>query len=331
MASVASFAKDTVGDVLRETWLRGKYFDIVERVILAPKQTETDTADEWGCTMLVSPKRRRIAASEENGDSMPRPMSVQDITNLRSSRSDAYVLEAFLLYFPDQERNVSVTERRTKLKEPVAVATCIVADREGPLLLDLWRNAAPEMIATFQEWTQDTEQPPLVEIKYFVIQEERRPTVTPVIKIVNSERTEIRKLLTASQPSVKNMMFPKPIATLYTRDFSDLERNPPFLVSLCGVIIGKEAKSTSQNGVLMVSFKLVDANGKYVTCTALGRHADNSLVTNGSEVVVYYANANVGTNNKGVGAQVWLYDDSHIAKLKQHKLMPVARVCVRFG
>ena len=85
-----------------------------------------------------------------------------------------------------------------------------------------------------------------------------------------------------------------------------------------------QGQIVSRNGTCMRSFRLHDHAGKWVLCTAFGRHAENESIQYGNEVIMFFANAQAGLNN-GPG-QLWLYDESHIVLLRTECQVPSARL-----
>ena len=79
----------------------------------------------------------------------------------------------------------------------------------------------------------------------------------------------------------------------------------------------------------MRPFQLQDCTGKFVMCIALGRHSENELLEDYSEVVVYFATAQAGLGNEP--GKLWVYDESHIVRLRQRCKAPSARTIVALG
>ena len=77
--------------------------------------------------------------------------------------------EVYLLFYPAEARLVATKDRKTQAPETVQVATCVVADREGPMLLDLWRESASHTLRQFEAWEAEGQTMPLIAIKYFYI------------------------------------------------------------------------------------------------------------------------------------------------------------------
>ena len=111
-----------------------------------------------GGNPFYSPKRRSFTQEsnvEEEGAVDVR--SVEQLHTQSSGRSDAFVLEAYLLHAPEEPRWVEVSVRRGKNwsgsnanhgkipeRESVPVVTLLLADRTGAIRFDLWRTIAVE-------------------------------------------------------------------------------------------------------------------------------------------------------------------------------------------
>ena len=85
-----------------------------------------------------------------------------------------------------------------------------------------------------------------------------------------------------------------------------------------------DVERSSESGTPMKSFRLQNDVGRYVHCTVLGRHVDNSAIMAGNCVVVYFAKAAAGRG--GNPGQLWLYEDSHVVFLSKRAALPPARM-----
>ena len=86
--------------------------------------------------MLESPQERRVRSrGDGKGEEKAQPtyITVGGISQ-SNSRSDTHVLQAYVLHWPEQPRYVQVKEKRSLNPVQVAVATCVLADRDGPVL-----------------------------------------------------------------------------------------------------------------------------------------------------------------------------------------------------
>ena len=87
-----------------------------------------------------------------------------------------------------------------------------------------------------------------------------------------------------------------------------------------------EDERPSESGNPMKSFKLQDDSGRYVLCTALGRHVDNQCLVDNNFIVMYLVKGAAGRN--GNVGQLWIYDVSHLVFLSARPLVGPARVCM---
>ena len=224
-------------------------------------------------------------------------------------------------------------DRKTGQSEEVAVATCVFADTEGPVLVDLWREVATSNVSMFVDFISELDEssphPPLIELKYFGIRPESRKPLIGMRKIVTSERTVFTRLLEGTRSTVTQMGELPPSESLFTRDLTVLMQEPPFVVSIAGIIgLCVEERETA-NGRLRRGFQLHDSNGKYVLCEALGRHASNSCIEDGHEVVLYFAQA-MAQSSSNTQSVLWLYDESHMVILSHDNRVPSGRSVIEF-
>lgn len=321
--------------------MRENYFSIVEAVVkqtsagnvAAPVTPPADCAakrEHAAVAMLSSPPSRNVRPRGEDATASPSEASYISVSEIykNNSQSDAYMLEAFILFYPEEPRYVNVKDRRSGAMELVPVATCVLADREGPVLVDLWRSVATSTLPLFQRWSEEaashSTSPALIELKYFQAKGESRKTVTPMRKIVTSERTEIKQLRAGTRPTVTDLFMFTPVEALYTRELARLQQTPPYVVNVAGIVGSCEEERMSQSGRAMRNFQLHDHTGKYVACMVLGRHASNQSLEDGNEVILYFAQATAPTSANLPGA-LWLYEESHIVCLRKKCKIPAPR------
>jgi hypothetical protein len=324
-------------------WIRKNYYSIVENVVSEPPTpSKQETAPLTPLTegvakrihasvaMFESPPSRNVRSRDYNSTALPTEASYISVAEIyqNNSQSDAYMLEAFLLYSPDEPRYVNVRDKKSGELELVPVATCVLADREGPVLVDLWRSVATSTLSLFQRWSEDSASsssgPVLIEVKYFQTRPESRKTLVPTRKIATSERTEIIRLRAGTQRTVTDMSMSTPMEALYTRDLTRLQQITPFVVNVAGIVGSCEEERMSQSGRSMRNFELYDPTGKYVACRVLGRHASNQNIEDGNEVILYFAQATTPTSANMPGV-LWLYDESHIVLLRKNCRVPASR------
>ena len=74
----------------------------------------------------------------------------------------------------------------------------------------------------------------------------------------------------------------------------------------------------------MQAFQLVDGTGKYVSCLAHARHADQDTIEDGNEIIVYFASAQSGLS--GNPGALWLYNEAHVVYLRHSTFCPQPRL-----
>ena len=237
--------------------------------------------------------------------------------------SIANILQAYLLNYDDEPRWVNSVNRNTKELESIPVLSILLADRTGPIIMDLWRSAAETMPTLFTKWSNSIDgKAPLLEIKMFNIQDERRSSLNRTRKLHSVESTTIQLLHDATQESILSSTI-QLNANMYIKDMTKLNTPLPFIVSIVGIISALQPPRPTQNGNLRTAFRLHDKIGNYVMCCALGRHAESDLLQESNELVLYFTNAQPGINNSP--GSLWIYDDSHIIKLRSNCTVPLAR------
>ena len=98
--------------------------------------------------------------------------------------TNVWKLEAYVLYFSNELRQVTVTDKRTQKKEEVGVMTVLLVDRTGPILLEAWRDVGDNMLSSLLQMEQDSSSSGIfvVEVSAFSVQHEWRTHVGPMKK-----------------------------------------------------------------------------------------------------------------------------------------------------
>ena len=118
----------------------------------------------------------------------------------------------------------------------------------------------------------------MIEVQRFAVREDSRIHLTTMRKLHSHEHTTVTRLAVATCPNM-NCETIAPASALYTRDFNRLSaQQPPFVLSISGIVSGVQGETASQTGDPMKAFKLQGNNGKYVQCVAFGRHVDNPII-----------------------------------------------------
>ena len=290
----------------------------------SPAASSTDAAIAE-TAMFTSPRKRPRQNVALNKDGPVTYRSVHDLHTAETELTDALALQAHVLHYPSETRLVMVRDRRTGTQESVSVMSILLADRTGPILLEFWREAADETLHQLTTW--ETGLPCgkllMVDVQRFVVREDSRIHSTSMRKLHSNEHTTVKRLTVASCQSMNSETI-APAISLYTRNFNLLSaQQPPFVLSIAGIISNVQGEAVSQNGAPMKAFKLQDNTGKYVQCVAFGRHVDNPIISENTEVVLYFAQALAGRGN--YTGQLWLYDESHVSMLRSECAAPSAR------
>ena len=94
-------------------------------------------------------------------------------------------------------------------------------------------------------------------------------------------------------------MFRVPDTTVAIRHFSSMRTKliAPFRASFVGVITNVGEVGLTQNGQHKRSFDLVDDQGAWMKCLALGKNAGAKCIKDGTSVVMYGCSARPGNDN----------------------------------
>ena len=290
-----------------------------------PKVRERRLASVRAADVFASPKKRVRSESSQIDVSRTQPITVTvaECHARDTSRSDAVLLKVAVLDFPAEPRWVTVTDKKSKAEEKVAVVSILVADATGPIAFEIWRNPAETVLQNLIAWSAATEETVWVEMQYLWSRAEFGACIPPTRKLVGHERTSVVECAPVHVSEVAT-----PADMLYCKDFAKLSAQlPPFTVSIIGIVTTlDEEEMTSQSGLPMKSFRLQDQSGRYVRCTVCGRHVDNVALRANNEVILFFAKALPGL--RGDPGSLWVYDSSHIVLRRQGCQPPSARVCM---
>ena len=246
--------------------------------------------------------------------------TVADCYTLTNSNTDEHKLQCHLIHAPQAVRVIDGQNRMKGQAQTSSVLNILVADHTGPLYVDLWGSVGNKFLQDVATAAEQSEEPLPLEISYFFIRKDTQGKwLTPIVRAKSSTRTRIERRDRATQTSVEKDTT-RMSSFLYVRDFSCLTKPPPFKISIAGVVQNTSRVKQSQTGKPMRWFTLHDATGRYVTCTAFGRHAGNTAIEDGNDIIVYFASGVAGRTNKP-GA-LWLYDEAHVVALKAKRIQP---------
>jgi hypothetical protein len=319
---------------IQQNWMREHFYETVEEVLgagqagIAQKDGVSRAASTAGGQILPlgqmfsSPRKRARRDPVANYDVEVTFNCVKDLHCTETGGVDALALQAVVLHLPEQVRWVTVTNRRTKEVENVAVISVLLADRTGPIVLDLWRRLAEDTLRDCEAWSSTNTEQLLMEVRYFWVRSDSKLCVPQTRKLASNDRTVVSIGDVARQSNLLSTQI-EPSTELFTRDFFKLENRPPFQVNIAGCVTCLLPEVTSQSGNAMRVFRLNDSTGRWVLCTAFGRHVDNPVLVEGHEIVIYFGTAQQGLNN--TPGQIWLYDEAHVVMLRSGCRTPPAR------
>ena len=273
----------------------------------------------------LSPPRKKAQTRQSSSSTPTEFRTVAECYTMKFSKTDAQRLQCYLIHVPERMQIVEIQNRPNSPTGRNSVLNIIVADRTGPLQVDLWQTIGEQFLEDFSTAVEQSDQPLLVDISNFWIRGESRvQCLTPMVRAVSSTRTTIQQIEQSTQSSIKDESTAMS-SSLYVRTFACLARSPPFKVSIAGIVQKAEGVVRSQKNTLIQRFRLHDATGRHVTCIAFGRHAGSAAIENGNDVIVYFASGVANRSAKNPGA-LWLYDDAHVVTLQTRCEPPAATV-----
>ena len=328
---VASTILETHGPALRSNWMLKHYFDVVRHVVSRHAQSQPSSsasslqAAKAPCgpsPILSSPKKRaRTATALQQSASAPVKKTIAQLHTESLNGSDAIMLQAVVLDFPSEPRWATVQDRKSKTEGQVAVVSVLLFDGSGPIILELWREQAERALRDLLTWSEESENVIWMDIQHVWCRGSRGKVMPAMHKLVANERTVWTRMLARPEPSFLSLS-----PSLYIAEFQDIETAPPFTVNIRGTVGAVLDETSSQSGNPMRNFQLQDQTGRYVLCTAFGRHVDNTLLVELNEVVLFFAKAMGGLNQSS--GSLWMYDDSHVVFLSSRVSAPPARKIV---
>ena len=327
--ALAAWMPEESKSALKSSWMESHYYEIATELLPSCMETDSGRAPyrstpantisggssgQDSNTMFRSPKRLKKTNSAAVLE--PRFNTIVELHTHEADASNAVKLEAYVLHFPNELRQVTVTDQRTQKTEQVGAMTVLLADRTGPILLEAWRDVADNILSIFLQMENDSF--PLevfaVEVSGFAVDHERRTHVGFMRKLHATKKTQFVLRPSPTQNSLMDgSVHPSP--QLFTRDFSKLLAVPPFIINIVGVIADVKGITESESGISRREFKLQGSGGKYISCIAFGRHADSELLAPHNEVILYFASGKSDLRQR-VGV-LWLYDESHVMLLRQ--------------
>ena len=321
-------------DTLRANWLRENYFGILREVIdgserssfpvsVADAAVVASVAPAYApSNVFASPKKRlRLASPLPPSEAHAVANTVQELHTQNLTGSDAMKTTAVVLHYPEEPRWGTITDRKTKAQSQVPVVSVMLADASGPILLELWRDAADRVLRELAGWASGSNDALVwVEVRYAWCRAIPGRVIPALRKLVANDRTTmVRCEPPASAPRGA------PSSDLYSVDFEQLTGATPFTICLRGIVTSVQDEVLSQSGNPMKNFKLHDQTGRFVHCVAFGRQVDNEFIVECNEIILYFAKAMPGLT--GAHGQLWMYDENHIVLVGPRFGVPPARLC----
>ena len=324
---IPGFLADAHGSLIANEWLEAHYFELVRRAVGAPLRTE---AVNEALPSPSTPASASERVDDPRGRAMPDSPMLRTPQRKRARRTDVQAAPAYslvrelhhsevmpgahcttqaIILFVGELRNVSTTSKSGQV-EAVPVLSLILGDLTGPIALECWRASASTAAALFEGHAEGA--PAYVDMENLLVKTDGRAKLIPFRRLTSTDRTRMTRL---EQPTQRGLLDTTiaPDATLFLTDFTLLQSALPYIVSLKGTIAQVSEQAVSQNNVDMLSFRLVDERGNWVSCIGFGRHGASDEVSVGAVVILYFCVGKKSLNN-GNG-KLWLYDDAHIALL----------------
>jgi hypothetical protein len=222
-------------------------------------------------------------------------------------------------------------------KQPVGgrvAMDILLADNTGPVMVTLWDVAAKEFFLTVEKLSQADPDGKSVCRKTIVSLNgmkagdlpnstwngnivTRMKVLHSIPKTQSREGTLISVIEAPSSPYLKEHQFHQPQSEVCVARYFPFraKMSGAFRGTFKGMIADPLDSEVSRNGNLKKIFSLVDEEGYWFTCCALGRNATSRCLTNGTEVVVFN-----GTGRACIGSSsVMIY------LMKDAVVIPVGR------
>ena len=176
------------------------------------------------------------------------------------------------------------------------------ADKTGPVNFTLWEETAREMLALIPGAGRRVFR--LENMRVATLpQNDWNGTVLTTLKVVHSvsrapnrEGTIVRLAATPTSPFMLTGVFRTPGADVAISNFAGSRSRlvAPFRASFVGAILSVGPKDVTQTGQDKVAFELVDRQGAWMKCLAVGRNAASVSLVDGTHVVLYNCSGRPG-------------------------------------
>ena len=103
--------------------------------------------------------------------------------------------------------------------------------------------------------------------------------------------TRISSVSSPQSPYMKANLYKTPTFPQCLSDFRAVRQKlvAPFRGTFRGIVVNVLEVDSTLQGEPKVEFELVDSNGAWIKCCAIGRHVEQSPLKHGLEIVMYFA------------------------------------------
>jgi hypothetical protein len=266
-------------------------------------------------------------------------MREQSISGTRSK------LEAWLIECDETLRKVSFNQPWASPKKrdaedgeekEITVVDCLLADRQGPIMASMWGEAGEELVRIRKNVVHGAARP-LLRFEHFrvtPVKDSSNAKILTPMTIIHSVKTAgvqigtqiVVSLSPLSPYTSLSQQFrvpePRHCISVFQRMRALLEA-PPHRGTFKGVVLNAKAIDTTAQGKAKLCFEIVDNEGTAIPVVAVGRCADEKVIMNGAEIVMFN-----GAGRAGVGAyegSIYLFKEALVVPLGKKK-DPVAKV-----
>ena len=235
------------------------------------------------------------------------------------------------------EPNASPLKRkRNESDEPSLSMDVLVADRLGPVMINLKDNSVKLFLEQIADISPSERKPTLkftnlravdlpknswngkILTHMKVLQSNSKKTAKPVTSITRSGQP--------LSPYMSSSVAYEVPAEAVCFDFLSAQNQfvAPFRVSAFGTIVNVQETTSTSNGSPKVFFHLVDKAGAFILCCAFRHNAGNTAVKNNIEATLYF-----GTGRNAIGnspGAIYLMKDALIVPVGMKPMPPTQRV-----
>jgi len=249
-----------------------------------------------------------------------------------------WMYEGVLLECDDEPRVVAVRDNTRSpgkrksggsFSETVAI-DLTMADNTGPVNFTFWDDAARSLVELLPA-DRGSQYIHLENLKVSnVSKNEWNGTILTNLKIVHSvatlpqrdgARIRLTSSLTVTSPFLRDISYTIPGNAIAIRNFSSPRMSlvAPFKATLIGTVANAGTLDVTAIGHAKRTFDLVDDQGAWMKCLAVGRNANSLSLEDGVQVVLYSCNGRPGSST--LTATIMLAHGSVIVPTGSKKLI----------